>query len=92
LLTKDHHANLKQSLNQAFDGNGKATGNYKHNNNAILHASSGNGQKSVSIFYYMNGTTMMLVAMGEHTGSDSYVLNIYGQPSGSFKENAKIQL
>jgi hypothetical protein len=92
LLHKDRQANLKQALNQAFNGQGKPTGSYRHNAFPILHASSGNGQKSVTLFYYQNGITLTLVAMGEHQTSASYKVSVYGQPAGSFKEGQTIAL
>ena len=55
------HSNLKQALNQAFDGNGKASGTYRFNNNLILHASSGKigTNKCVSLFYYELGLSLI---------------------------------
>jgi len=87
-------ANLKQSLNQAFDGGGKATGTYRYDNNPILHASSGKQgtSKCVSLFYYVTGSTIYMVAMGRHTAGSAYSLDHYGQPSGDFKEGANISL
>ena len=88
------HANVKQSLNQAFDGLGKATAGYLFDGNPIIHASSGKEgtEKCVSIFYYVLGETIYTVAMGRHVTSSSYTLNHYGQVSGDFKEGAKITL
>jgi pyruvate/2-oxoglutarate/acetoin dehydrogenase E1 component len=91
----DRIANLKQSLNQAFDGNGKATSTYKFAGEPVWHASSGNSQKSVSLFYYMNGTTMTVVAMGEHAdakGVTQYSLSDYGQLAGDFKAGRILKL
>ena len=55
LLTPDRISNLKQSLNDVFGGRGKATGAYTFAGQAVLHASSGNMQKSVTLFFYMSG-------------------------------------
>lgn len=41
-------ANLKQALNDVTAG--KATGDLKFRANPVWHASSGNGQKSVTLF------------------------------------------
>jgi hypothetical protein len=93
LIGVNRQASLSQALNQAFDGNGKATGAYLYNAHAVLHASSGNGQHSVCLFYYMNVGTIMLVAMGEHADQGkvtSYLLSDYGQPTGSFKSGNRI--
>jgi hypothetical protein len=88
--------NLSQALNQAFDGNGNATGAYLFNNQPVLHASAGKkGKSSLTLFYYMNGETIMLFAMGEHQDTDnaSYELSFYGQPAPSpYCLGAKITL
>ena len=67
-------ANAKQAINQMFDGNGKATGKYTYLNLPVWHASSGNGQKSVSLFYTLFGPTAQVVAIGEHKTSSSYTI------------------
>ncbi|MFD0396875.1 hypothetical protein ACFVHI_02160 [Kitasatospora sp. NPDC127121] len=72
-------ANLKQSLNQAFNGQGKPTGSYQFRGKPVLHASSGNGQQSVTLFFYADGSKLMLFAMGEHVSSTQYRISIYGQ-------------
>ena len=94
VVDRSLYANLKQSLNQAFDGGGKATGSYRFDNNPVLHASSGKEgtSKCVSIFYYILGETIYTVAMGRHVASSSYSLDHYGQPSGEFKEGANLSL
>ena len=94
VVDKALHANLKQALNQAFDGNGKATGNYRFKNNPVLHASSGveGTDKCVSLFYYVLGETIYTIAMGRHTAAASYRLDHYGQADGDFKEDAAIIL
>lgn len=85
-------ANMKQSLNDVVDGKGKATGDYTFGGHAVLHASSGNGQKSVSLFYYQHQDDQYIIAMGEHDSSSSYKLVYYGQTAGDFKYKAKINL
>ncbi|MDF8328236.1 hypothetical protein P5G63_06885 [Aeromonas salmonicida] len=91
-LEKNLHANLKQCLNDVTGGKGKATGAYQYNGHAVLHASSGNVQKSVSLFYYDDGGNHHIIAMGEHKTATSYKLNFYGQPAGDFKYKATIIL
>lgn len=85
-------ANLKQSLNQAFDGQGKPTGSHKFNNQPVLHASSGNGQQSVTLFFYANGSKLMLFAMGEHVSSTQYRISIYGQQGTDFAKGKVISV
>lgn len=96
LINADRYANLSQSLNQAFDGNGKPTGAFTYAQRPILHASSGNGETSLSLFYYMSGETITLVAMGMHVTMPKpkvwYKLSDYGQTSGTFSEGATIKL
>lgn len=94
VVDKSLHANVKQALNQAFDGEGKATAGYRFDGNPIIHASSGieGTQKCVSIFFYILGETIYTVAMGRHVTSSSYILDHYGQPSGDFKEGARVNL
>jgi|HubBroStandDraft_5_1064220.scaffolds.fasta_scaffold15349_3 hypothetical protein len=84
-------ANAKQALNQMFDGNGKATGAYQYGGLPVWHASSGNGQQSVCLFYTMNGFTAQVLAIGEHKTSTSYKLE-WGPTPGAFSKNATIQL
>ena len=84
---------LKQAFNDVTTpGRGKATGDYKFNNFRVLHASSGNGQKSVSVFYYDIGNIHYIIAVGEHVTSKSYKLSYYGQPTGPFKSGSTIVL
>ena len=93
LIGANRYASLSQALNQAFDGNGKATGAYLYNAQPVLHASSGDGQQSVCLFYYINVSNIMLVAMGAHADQGkvtSYLLSDYGQPAGSFKSGVRI--
>jgi hypothetical protein len=93
LIGSNRYASLSQALNQAFDGDGKPTGAYLYNAQPVLHASSGDRQQSVVLFYYMNVSTIMLVAMGAHSDQGtvtSYLLSDYGQPAGSFKSGNRI--
>ena len=96
LIDVERHGSLSQALNQAFDGNGKATGAFRFAGQPVLHASSGNGQSSVSLFFYMSGTTMVLFAMGEHVDVPKpkvwYKLSDYGQPDGDFAAGKTIKL
>lgn len=94
LLVREKHANLKQVMNDVFgDGSKqKASGSYQFNGRPILHASSGNGQSSVTGFFYVIGSTAYLVALGEHKTSSSYYIATYGQTSGDFKHKATITL
>lgn len=87
-------ANLKQSLNQAFDGNGKATGSYLYQAREVLHASSGKAgtDKCVTLFYYVASDMIYLIAMGKHVSSSSYTLNFYGQPDAPWKKDSQIAL
>lgn len=93
LIDANRLANLKQSLNDVTGGKGKATGSYRFNGHAVLHASSGvQGVKSVSLFFYDNGGDHYIIAMGEHTGASTYKLTDYGQPTGDFRKNATISI
>jgi hypothetical protein len=92
LIDKNRLANLKQALNDVFGGKGKATGPYRQDDQAVLHASSGNGEKSVTVFYYISGQEAIVFAMGEHTGSNTYKVTDFGQPTGDFVEGANIKL
>ncbi|WP_224554318.1 hypothetical protein [Pectobacterium versatile] len=91
-LEKNRYANMKQAMNDITSGKGKATGSYTYDGHPVLHASSGNDQKSVSIFFYHTGTDDYLIAMGEHTTSTSYLLSDFGQKSGDFKLGKTISL
>jgi hypothetical protein len=84
-------ANAKQSMNQMFDGNGKATGPHTFGGLPVWHASSGNGQKSVSLFYTIQGVTAQIVAVGEHVTGNSYSLE-WGRKTGSFKTGATLTI
>jgi hypothetical protein len=96
LINANRLASLKQALNDAFDGKGKATGDYLFNGHAVLHASSGDGQQSVSLFFYVTGGNITLFAMGEHLDLPKpkvrYKLVDYGQPVGTFQQGATIIL
>ncbi|MBL8288856.1 MAG: hypothetical protein JNL85_12805 [Rubrivivax sp.] len=92
LLGVNRHANLKQALNDVFSGKGKASGSHIQDGLAVLHASSGNMQQSVTLFYVMQGAQAIIFAMGEHAGSSSYKVSDFGQPSGTFVQGAKIAL
>ncbi|MFI9306597.1 hypothetical protein [Streptomyces triculaminicus] len=88
----DKQAHLKQALNQAFDGGGKATGAYKFKNHPVLHASSGNGQTSATLFYYSEASTLTLFAIGEHKTSSSYKITVYGQKGTDFAQGKTMSL
>lgn len=85
--------NLSQALNQAFNDQGKACGSLTYNSHAPKHASAGViGVSSVTLFYYVTGTTLYCFAMGEHKGSDSYKISDFGPASGDFQYNKTIRL
>lgn len=84
-------ANAKQAMNQMFDGNGKATGPHSYQGLPVWHASSGNGQKSVSLFYTMSGMTAQIVAVGEHKTGNTYNIES-GRTSGIFKTGVTLTL
>ena len=92
LVNANSHASFKQALNDVFNGKGKSTGNYQQDNLPVFHASSGDGQQSVTLFYLMAGTLATIFAMGEHVAGNSYKVTYYGQPTGSFVTGAKITL
>jgi hypothetical protein len=81
-------ANLKQSMNDISTGKGKATGSYTYNRASVWHASSGNGAKSVTLFYTMAGSTASIFAMGEHAEGNAnvtkYTVSDYGQTGTDF--------
>ncbi|RJL55219.1 hypothetical protein [Pectobacterium carotovorum] len=91
-LNKNRHANMKQALNDVTSGKGKATGSYIYEGYPVLHASSGNDQKSVSIFFYETMDGDYLIAMGMHETSTTYQLTDFGQKSGDFKFGKTISL
>ena len=90
--------NLKQAMNQAFDGQGKACGNYTYNGHKPLHASAGKpGVSSVTLFYYLDNGTLYCFAMGEHVETEKgqppvYEISDFGPATGDFKKGAKIVL
>lgn len=85
LLLADRLANLKQALNDVFGGRGKASGGHLFEGSPVLHASSGNMVKSVTLFFVMSGATARIFAMGEHAGSSSYTISDYGQRGTDFQ-------
>ena len=92
LLTPDRISNLKQSLNDVFGGRGKTTGAYAFAGQPVLHASSGNMQKSVTLFFYMSGVNAKIFAMGQHKTSSSYSVSEYGQRGTDFQLGKTISL
>jgi len=89
---KSRDANLKQALNDVTGGKGKATGGYKFLSEPVLHASSGNSQKSVTLFYTLSGVTATIIAMGEHVTSTQYEIDVFGPPNSEFAKGKKITL
>ncbi|MDR3506393.1 MAG: hypothetical protein P4L64_00690 [Caulobacteraceae bacterium] len=89
-------ASLKQALNDVTGGKGKATGAYKFNGAAVWHASSGNGQQSVTLFYTVNGVTASIFAMGAHEGGSpavqKYRITDFGPTTGDFAPNRVISI
>ncbi|MEU8918767.1 hypothetical protein [Streptomyces nigrescens] len=83
---------VKQALTQAFDGGGKSTGKYTFQGHPVLHASSGNGQKSATLFFYDNAGTLMLFAMGEHHTATQYTISVYGQKGTDFAQDKTIAI
>lgn len=105
LIDKDRYANLKQAMNDITGDKGKATthgvagkgkgakSHYVINGQNILHASSGNGQKSVTLFFYNFADVHYIFAMGEHISSDAYELSDYGQDNNpTYKTGTVIDL
>ncbi len=90
-------ANLKQCCNDVFGGKGKPTGAFRYAGLPVMHASSGNGAKSVTLFYTMMGSAARIFAMGEHEDSKnpkvaSYKVTHYGQAGTSFALNSKVSI
>ena len=90
-------ANMKQALNDLTGGKGKASQPYVFNGQPILHASSGNGQASISLFFYRAGGNEHIIAMGEHSGKvkgkETYKLTHYGQDGNLlYRKGATITL
>lgn len=79
-------------MNDVFSGKGRASGAYTFAGQPVLHASSGNGQKRATLFYYMFGVTAKIFAMGEHDGSSSYTVSAYGQRGTNFQKGRTIAL
>ena len=88
----NRRANLSQTLNDVFDGKGKATGGYLYGGQPVIHASSGNGQMSASLFWTMTGATARIFAMGEHVNSISYKITVWGQAGTDFAMDRTIRL
>ena len=92
LITPDRVSNLKQSLNDVFGGRGKASGAYTFGGQPVLHASSGNMQKSVTLFFTMAGVNARNFAMGQHKTSSSYEVSTYGQRGTDFAQGKTVSL
>lgn len=96
LVNANRTASLKQVMNDAFSGGGKPTGNYTFNTEPVLHASSGDGQQSVSIFFYRKGLFVNLFAMGEHIDLPKpkvrYKISDFGQAGTHFAEGSTVIL
>ncbi|MFT6772633.1 MAG: hypothetical protein ACJA1L_000338 [Paracoccaceae bacterium] len=100
MIYANRTASLKQALNDVFSEKGLATGAYLYAGFGgmipVRHASSGNGQTSVSLFFVSVGGVIYLLAMGEHLNLPSpqvaYRLSDYGQPAGVLKDNARVTL
>lgn len=92
LLTPDRVSNLKQAMNDVFGGRGKASGAHTFAGQPVLHASSGNMQKSVTLFFYMSGTNAKIFAMGQHKTSSSYEVSEYGQRGTAFQLGKTVTL
>ncbi|WP_327233634.1 hypothetical protein OG349_06280 [Streptomyces sp. NBC_01317] len=68
-VPQGRRANLSQALNDAFSGGGKPSGQHTITNVGkvnVRHASAGNGQKSVTLFF-VEGEPFRLLALGEHS-------------------------
>ena len=92
LINANRHANLKQAMNDVFSGKGKTSGSHKFENSPVWHASSGNGEKSVTLFYTMSGDTAKIFAMGEHATESSYRISDFGQRGTPFQSGRTISL
>ena len=96
LADKGRESNLKQSLNDVTGGKGKATGRYLHGGLPVLHASSGNGAKSATLFYTLTGATATIFAMGEHgVGTPTqtkYIVSEFGPLAGEFSKGKTITI
>jgi hypothetical protein len=88
----NRRANLSQALNDVFNGNGKPTGAYLYKGKPVIHASSGNGQVSASLFWTMVGSQASIFAMGEHVTSTSYKIVVFGQKDTDFAADRTIRL
>lgn len=103
----DLNASMKQALNDLTGGKGKAstfsTGkntasvSYMFKGKPVLHASSGDGESSISLFFYRLEAHEYVIAMGEHAGKvkgkETYKLCHYGQDGDPlYKKGATISL
>lgn len=85
--------NLSQALNQAFGDQGKSNGTLTYQGRQTMHASAGVvGVSSVTLFYYAQGSTLYLFAMGEHSSSNSYKVSDFGPNDGPFKQGKTVLL
>lgn len=91
------HGNLGSTLTTISNDNKKPTGSLRFNDQPVWHASTGNGEKSVSLFFYNDEDgNHCIIAMGEHLkvpqGSPpKYQLSDYGQGKhADFGLNRKI--
>ncbi len=92
LIFNDRIANLKQCMNDVTGGRGKATAAFTFKGKSVLHASSGNGEKSITLFFYSTDTDQYIFAMGEHVDATTYRISVYGQPEGTFRKGRTLQL
>lgn len=100
LIHRNRVASLKQAMNDVYGDGGKATGAVVYEGFGgrlpVKHASSGNGQHSVSLFYVKHGGMTYLLAMGEHMDLPSpkvgYSLCDYGQPDGDLKNGKSFRI
>jgi hypothetical protein len=92
LLQPDGVPNLKQALNDVFSGKGKPSGAYRFGGSPVLHASSGNMAKSVTLFYTMAADTARIFAMGQHATASSYTVADFGQRGTDFQEGRTVKL
>jgi hypothetical protein len=96
IIEKNRVSHLKQTLNDVTGNNEKTTGNYIFKKYPVLHASSGNGQTSVTLFFYKTNEAHVIFAMGRHTepikGNTTYEISDYGQEGTDFAKNRKVIL
>jgi len=95
VVTAGLFSKLTQALNDVFFGRGKTTGAYIYNNHPVYHASAGDGQASVTLFYYLDGAVATIFAMGEHVDAKSgtaYKITHFGPPGTLFAVGKTIAL